>query len=211
MTEQVPPRDPHSRFEDEGIPDLQNGTPQQQWAVDPQEASLPGDSPAALDDYGTTQEEEIAGESLDGRLSREIPDEQPAYDERAPEDAYGTGGETAYGTEPVDTETGELTREQAAGATAANPEGGLTEDSGLGVGSDLDTDFEPGPDVDEDWEAQPEEPSGTVWDEPRRAGRLVNPAEGAHPDTEADEIAQEVGPDGGGYTAEEAAMRVERE
>ncbi|MDH2425458.1 DUF5709 domain-containing protein [Sphaerisporangium sp. TRM90804] len=148
--------DPRSRFEDEGIPDLQDGTPQQQWAVDPQEAPLPGDRPVAVDDFGTTAEEHFQGEPLDGRLDREVPEEQPVFG--------------------VD-------------ATPAGDEGEL----------DLDTG------------AQPEEPSGTVWEDPRSAGRLVAPDEGAHADTEAAAIADEVGPDGGGYTAEEAAMRVEPE
>ncbi|PRX97320.1 DUF5709 domain-containing protein [Allonocardiopsis opalescens] len=74
MTERKPDRDPRSAFEDEGIPDLQDGTPQQQWASDPEEAPLPGDEPQAVEDYGTTAEEEREGEPLDGRLSREEPD-----------------------------------------------------------------------------------------------------------------------------------------
>src|SRR5690606_22231423 len=48
----VTERDPRSRFEDEGIPDLQNGTPEQQWAEDPQEAPLPADYPVGVDEYG---------------------------------------------------------------------------------------------------------------------------------------------------------------
>jgi hypothetical protein len=43
------------------------------------------------------------------------------------------------------------------------------------------------------------------------AGRIVAPDEGAHPDAEPDQVAGEAGPDMGGYTAEEAAMRVEPE
>jgi len=39
----------------------------------------------------------------------------------------------------------------------------------------------------------------------------VAPDEGTREDTESDEIAQEAGPDRGGYTAEESAMRVEPE
>lgn len=67
-------RDTRSRFEDEGIPDLQDGTPQQQWARDPEESPLPGEEPVALDDFGTTAEEQRAGEPLDSRLARERPD-----------------------------------------------------------------------------------------------------------------------------------------
>ena len=42
-------------------------------------------------------------------------------------------------------------------------------------------------------------------------GRLVEPDEGARTDTEADLVAQDVGTDLGGYSAEEAAMHVEPE
>ncbi len=45
----------------------------------------------------------------------------------------------------------------------------------------------------------------------QQAGRIVAPDEGTRTDAEPDEVAQEVGPDLGGYTAEEAAMRVEPE
>jgi hypothetical protein len=191
MSHHTPEHDPHSRFEDEGIPDLQDGTPEQQWAVDPQEAPLPADEPVAVDDYGTTNEEQIQGESLTGRLGREVPEEQPLF---------GVD-ESATATRPPAADGG-------GGAPDAEE---LTEESGLGVGSDLDTGYERDSGVDRPWEAQPEEPSGQVWDEPRRAGRLVAPDEGAHEDAEPDEVATEAGPDAGGYSAEEAAMRVEPE
>lgn len=42
-------------------------------------------------------------------------------------------------------------------------------------------------------------------------GRLVEPDEGAHSDTEADLVAQDVGTDLGGYSAEESAMHLEPE
>ena len=44
-----------------------------------------------------------------------------------------------------------------------------------------------------------------------RAGRLVAEDEGAHPDEEEDLVARDVGIDGGGATAEEAAMHVVEE
>jgi hypothetical protein len=116
----------HGTPEDEGIPDLQDGTPEQYWTEDPQEAALPGDEPVALDDYGTTAEEIREGEPLDDRLRREEPEGAPDR------------------------------------------------------GSD-------------------------------HAGRLVAPDEGAHPDTEPDAVGDEFGEDGGGYTAEESAMRVDEE
>ncbi|GGO09377.1 DUF5709 domain-containing protein [Microbispora bryophytorum] len=128
MRQNRPQPDPRSRFEDEGIPDLQEGTPEQQWAEDPQEMPLPGDRPLGLDEYGTTPNEMREGESLGRRLSREVPEEDVR--------------------------------------------------------------------------------SGTEAD---RAGRLVDPDGGMGVDTEKDMIAEDVGPDFGGYTAEEQAMRIEDE
>ncbi|SEG84068.1 hypothetical protein SAMN04489712_116137 [Thermomonospora echinospora] len=121
-----PEPDPHSRFEDEGIPDLQEGTPEQQRAVDPSEMPLPGDQPVAVDEWGTTAEEQAEGEPMDLKLSREQPD---------------------FGERPVDTS--------------------------------------------------------------QAAGRIVEEDEGVRPDTEKDSVARDVGPDFGGYTAEEQAMRID--
>jgi hypothetical protein len=45
----------------------------------------------------------------------------------------------------------------------------------------------------------------------RPAGRIVEEDEGARPDTEKDAVAYEAGPDAGGFSAEERAMRVEDE
>ncbi|WP_449065837.1 DUF5709 domain-containing protein [Planomonospora algeriensis] len=192
MSEHIPEHDPRSRFEDEGIPDLQDGTPQQQWAVDPQEAPLPGDRPVAVDDFGTTVDEQIQGEPLEGRLAREVPEEQAVFGVD-PSEGAGAGERRLDPEIPDDLD------------------GGVSATSGLGPGSDLDTGYEPDTGLDSGYPAQPEEPSGAVWDEPRPAGRLVDPDQGGRSDSEADLIGEEVGPDGGGYTAEEAAMRVEPE
>lgn len=190
MTRNIPERDPHSEFEDEGIPDLQDGTPEQEWAVDPQRAPLPADRPTAVDDFGTTDEEQIEGEPLDSRVDRELPEDQAML-----------GGDGQPVVRPA----------RLGRPDRANDPDGLTQDGGLGMGADLDTRYEADTGEPPDWEAQPEEPSGQVWDDPRPAGRLVAPDEGAHPDSEPDAIADEAGPDSGGYTAEEAAMRVEPE
>ena len=64
-------------LEDDGIPDLQDGVPEQDWMEDPQFAPVPGERPNASIDYGTTAAEQAEGESLDGRLAREIPDDAP--------------------------------------------------------------------------------------------------------------------------------------
>ena len=47
---------------------------------------------------------------------------------------------------------------------------------------------------------------GEVGD--RRSGRLMAPDEGAHEDTESDMVADDMGIDGGGSSAEEAAMHI---
>ncbi len=128
MTRHVPERDPRSSLEDEGIP-AEDGAPQDEWAVDPQQPSIPRDRPTAVQDYGVTAEEQAEPQPLDSRLRREVPEEQPEF----------------------------------------------------------------GPD-----ESEP-------------AGRIVAPDEGAHADTETNEIGADAGPDRGGFTAEESAMRIEDE
>lgn len=188
MSHNTPERDPHSELEDEGIPDLQSGTPGQEWAVDPQRASVPADEPTAVDDFGTTADEQYEGEPLDQRVDREVPEDQAMF---------GGAGEPA--ARPASTAEPDRSDDPDA----------VTADGGLGPGSDLDTEYEPDATPAGDWDAQPEEPSGRVWDDPRPAGRLVAPDEGAHPDDEPDGIASEVGPDAGGYGPEESAMRVE--
>jgi hypothetical protein len=71
--------------EDEGIPDVaQDDSPTMQRAEDPEFAPLPGERPGASTDFGTTSQEQAEGESLDGRLAREIPDD--ALDVRPAED-----------------------------------------------------------------------------------------------------------------------------
>jgi hypothetical protein len=63
-------------------------------------------------------------------------------------------------------------------------------------------------DLDQTIDDQPpgEDFDGEVGDV--RAGRLVSPDEGAHGDREKDEIADDVGIDGGAASAEEAAVHV---
>jgi len=66
---------------------------------------------------------------------------------------------------------------------------------------------------DEDDDAGDEDVDGLLLDDgpDPRAGRLVAEDEGAHPDDEADLVATDVGIDGGGATAEEAAVHVVEE
>jgi hypothetical protein len=68
-------------------------------------------------------------------------------------------------------------------------------------------------DFDEDDDAGDEDVDGLLVDDgpDPRAGRLVAEDEGAHPDDEEDLVATDVGIDGGGATAEEAAIHVVEE
>jgi len=80
-------------------------------------------------------------------------------------------------------------------------------------------DFDDDDDEDEDLEdledddAGDEDVDGLLLDDgpDPRAGRLVAEDEGAHPDEEEDLVASDVGIDGGGATAEEAAVHVVEE
>jgi hypothetical protein len=64
-------------LEDAGIPDLQDGVPEQGWMEDPQFHPVPAREPTASVDYGTTAFEQFEGEPLGDRLDRELPDEWP--------------------------------------------------------------------------------------------------------------------------------------
>ncbi|GAA2612646.1 DUF5709 domain-containing protein [Streptomyces axinellae] len=72
------PSDPGGDPEDEGIPDLQDGSPEQERASDPQQQPVPGDSPTAPTLAAPTPEELREGESLDERLAEEEPEETVA-------------------------------------------------------------------------------------------------------------------------------------
>jgi uncharacterized protein DUF5709 len=100
--------------------------------------------------YGSTADEQQAGESLDQLLAEEEPDVAGEEDDEPAGDPTGIED---IGDEDLD---------------------------GLLLGD--------GPDP--------------------RAGRLVAEDEGAHPDEEPDLVARDTGVDGGGATAEEAAMHV---
>jgi hypothetical protein len=87
------------------------------------------------------------------------------------------------------------------GTTAAEQRAGETWDQRLALEV-------PEPDAYE--VAATEEPTG-IWSgetSDPRAGRLVAPDEGAHADTDKDEVAFDAGIDGGAASAEEAAMHV---
>lgn len=69
-------------------------------------------------------------------------------------------------------------------------------------------------DEDADWAADTDDTDGELLDDQvgeRRAGRLVDAAEGGVSDTDADAWAEDVGIDGAGASAEEAAVHVVEE
>ncbi|HEV7187693.1 MAG TPA: hypothetical protein VGN28_07335 [Blastococcus sp.] len=93
--------------EDEGLPEVsQDDSPTMERAEDPEFAPLPGERPGASADFGTTALEQAEGESLDGRLAREIPDDVP--DVRPAEDpqrAFGQLEQDLDTTPPTDSGT----------------------------------------------------------------------------------------------------------
>jgi hypothetical protein len=78
---------------------------------------------------------------------------------------------------------------------------------------DFDEDDDEDEDLEDDDDAGDEDVDGLLLDDgpDPRAGRLVAEDEGAHPNEEEDLVARDVGIDGGGATAEEAAVHVVEE
>ncbi|MCW2614237.1 MAG: hypothetical protein JWN08_1231 [Frankiales bacterium] len=92
MTSRIPEKP--SESEAEGVPDPGYADPSQLAAGD-DEATLepPRDTAVAVDDFGTTAAELAEGESLDGRLDREVPEVLEAVDRPADESA---GADTPF-------------------------------------------------------------------------------------------------------------------
>jgi hypothetical protein len=75
--------DPGAPLDSQGIPDYaDDASPERADVPEPQRLPTPTEAPTASTDFGTTAAEQRAGESLDGKLARENPDE--AGDETAP-------------------------------------------------------------------------------------------------------------------------------
>jgi hypothetical protein len=108
--------DPAAAPEDEGIPDLQDGTPEAQQAVDPQRMPVPGERPVAAESFGTTHAEQVEGEPLEDRLAEEEPDAGP-----------GGAEETAT------PEAGQLSDDPLPGGRPANQDSFSTESEAEGV------------------------------------------------------------------------------
>jgi hypothetical protein len=67
--------------EDEGVPEVsQDDSPTIARSEDPEFAPVPRDDAGATVDFGTTAFEQSEGESLTGRLDRELPDVDPDTD-----------------------------------------------------------------------------------------------------------------------------------
>jgi hypothetical protein len=120
------------------------------------------------------------------------------------------------GDDPLDRGVAAPQRWSAAirhGSTAAEQQAGESLDQLLAEEEpDVagEEDDEPIGDIAGDDDAGDEDVDGLLLDDgpDPRAGRLVAEDEGAHPDEEADLVARDTGIDGGGATAEEAAMHV---
>ena len=110
--------------EDDGIPEVsQDDSPTASRSEDPEFAPLPGERPGSALDFGTTAREQSEGESLDGRLARELPDDAP--DVRPAEDPDRAAGqlEQDVDTDPRDDSGTERTADDVV-ATAEEPAGG---------------------------------------------------------------------------------------
>ena len=109
--------------EDEGLPEVANDdSPTSEMAEDPEFAPLPGERPGASVDFGTTAEEQAEGESLDGRLAREIPDDAP--DVRPAEDPQRADAQLEQDLDAAGSDSGTGRRGDDVEATADAPIGG---------------------------------------------------------------------------------------
>ena len=92
MTSRIP--EPPSAMEAEGIPDPGDTSTTQEVTGDPAYGmEPPHDTGIAVDEYGTTAEEQRDGEPLDTRLAREQPDVLDAVDREADE---SVGADTPF-------------------------------------------------------------------------------------------------------------------
>jgi Family of unknown function (DUF5709) len=150
-----------------------------------------------LDDF----EVEDSTDTLSG-----APGDDPLDRGVVPPERWSAG--VRYGTTAGEQESGEsldqLLAEEEPDDTLDALEDEDDEDDELAEDDELD---------DDDEDAGDEDVDGLLLDDgpDPRAGRLVAEDEGAHPDEEEDLVASDVGIDGGGATAEEAAVHVVEE
>jgi hypothetical protein len=110
--------------EDEGVPEVsQDDSPTMARSEDPEFAPVPRDDAGATADFGTTALEQSEGESLTGRLSREVPDTdtgiRPAADPNRAGAQYEQDTDTTF-----DTDSGTGKTADDVEATADAPVGG---------------------------------------------------------------------------------------
>jgi hypothetical protein len=124
VTSRIP--DPADPFEEEGLASDDSSLPGKQITGDTQDDTVvPAESPVVVDDYGTTGEEERAGEPMDVRLGREEPDrsaDDPVDDSEGADSPY-----------PTD-------REEAVGRLVEDDEGARGDDEDTSVAHDVGTD-----------------------------------------------------------------------
>lgn len=116
-------RDAELELQDEGIPDLEDGSPAAAWAEDPEFMPLPGEGPGASTDFGTTALEQSEGESLAGRLARELPDDADVVRRAEDPEQAGMQLEQDGLTEPGDDSFTDSVSDDVV-ATADGPVGG---------------------------------------------------------------------------------------
>jgi hypothetical protein len=110
--------------EDEGVPEVsQDDSPTIARSEDPEFAPVPRDDAGATVDYGTTAFEQSEGESLTGRLAREVPDVDPGV--RPAEDPNRAVLQLEQDTDTTyDTDSGTNRTADDVEATADLPVGG---------------------------------------------------------------------------------------
>jgi hypothetical protein len=110
--------------EDEGVPEVaQDDSPTISRNEDPEFAPLPRDDAGATVDFGTTAAEQSEGESLTGRLAREVPDVDPGVRPAADPNRAGLQVEQDTDTSD-DTDSGTNRTADDVEATADAPVGG---------------------------------------------------------------------------------------
>lgn len=139
------PTDPGAEPEDEGIPDLQDGTPEARRAEDPQQMPVPGERPVASENFGTTHEEQAEGAPLDERLAEERSDAGPGGAEETPAPEAGQlSDDPLPGSRPANQDTF---------SSASDAEGLAGEERAVHVSDDEDEEL--GLRLDEDGPGRP--------------------------------------------------------
>jgi hypothetical protein len=159
-----------------------------------------GDLPYSTDDEDLLEPED----TLDDRGVDDVLDEGYSPPEKwSVLERFGATAEEEHDGETLDQKLAEEEPDPnlAFDDPLAAPAGRDGDDERSGDADDLDLDSN----IDK-VELGEDDDDGEVGD--RRAGRLVSPDEGAHADEEKDLIAGDVGIDGAGASAEEAAVHV---